>query len=248
MKLFICGQKSFGRAVLKALYEDGHEIVGVAPPPQGKYYDKMQGLAIKLGIPVVADCEKLTSRNIPDETELIISAHSHWYISDKCLKKALHGGIGFHPSLLPRHRGQDAVRWTVHMGDFITGGTVYELGPVVDGGPILAQKAVWVDPKWDYHRLWKEIFPVGVELLRKSVRDIENGTAVREEQNPAFATWEPSWDRPRLVRNELIQIGGTSDRRPGEWPEEWPEECRGCVRDCNFCTYHIADGEKYFRR
>ncbi len=47
MNIFICGQKSFGKEVLKALYEKGHNIVGVAPPPQEKYYDKMQGYAIK---------------------------------------------------------------------------------------------------------------------------------------------------------------------------------------------------------
>ena len=33
MNIFICGQKSFGKEVLKALYEKGHNIVGV--PPKG---------------------------------------------------------------------------------------------------------------------------------------------------------------------------------------------------------------------
>ena len=43
MKIFICGQRSFGKAVLKRLYEDGHEITGVAPPPQKRLKDKMVG-------------------------------------------------------------------------------------------------------------------------------------------------------------------------------------------------------------
>lgn len=46
MKLFICGQKAFGREVMKALYNEGHEIVGIAPPPQKQYKDKMVGFAL----------------------------------------------------------------------------------------------------------------------------------------------------------------------------------------------------------
>ena len=34
---------------------------------------------------------------MPDGTELIVSAHSHWIISQKCIDKCRHGGIGFQP-------------------------------------------------------------------------------------------------------------------------------------------------------
>jgi len=33
--------------------------------------------------------------------------------------------IGYHPSLLPLHRGRDALRWTIRDGDRVTGGSVY---------------------------------------------------------------------------------------------------------------------------
>ena len=208
MRIFICGQRSFGKAVLKRLYEDGHEIVGVAPPPQRRLKDKMVGYAQLKGIPIVSDCEKLISDNIPDGTELVISAHSHWMISDKILDKCKYGGIGFHPSLLPRHRGQDAVRWAVHMKDAVTGLSIYNLrSDKCDGGDILLQRVMFVDPDWDYHELWKEMFPIGVEMVSDAVRMIEMGGCEWQRQDERFATWEPSWERPRLHRNELIQIG-----------------------------------------
>lgn len=207
MKVFLCGQKSFGKAVCKALLESGHDVIGVAPAPQSKYYDKLHGYANLKNIPVVCDCERLTARDIPGGTELIVAAHSHWVISDKCLDKAVYGGIGFHPSLLPRHRGQDAVRWAIHMGDYITGGTVYKLSDKTDGGDIVLQQPVWVNPDWDYHDLWKAMFPVGVKMVVKAVGDIESGRAEYIKQDEAFATWEPSWDRPRLKRNDLVMIG-----------------------------------------
>ena len=196
MKIFICGQRSFGKAVLKRLYEDGHEIVGIAPPPQERLKDKMVGYALLKGIPVISDCEKLISDNIPDGTELVISAHSHWIVSDKILDKCKYGGIGFHPSLLPRHRGQDAVRWAVHMKDAVTGATIYNL---------------------------------------------RSNTVDWEKQDERFATWEPSWDRPRLKRNELVMLGGGAATRTAN-------PCKGCERECKWCTYYIADPEVYGRQ
>ena len=207
MKIFICGQKTFGREVMKALYNAGHEIVGIAPAPQGQYKDKMVGFAMLHKIPIVSDCEKLVSADIPDDTELIVSAHSHWIISDKCLQKSKYGGIGFHPSLLPRHRGQDAVRWAVAMGDFATGGTIYKLDSKCDGGDILTQRMIFIDRSWDYHKLWHKLFPIGVDMMVEAVDIIESGNAVWTPQDERYATWEPSWDRPRLRRNELIMLG-----------------------------------------
>ena len=208
MKIFICGQKAFGKAVLKRLLEDGHTITGIAPPPQGRLKDKMVGVALLNGVPVISDCDTLKPEHIPDGTELIVSAHSHWLISKPCIDKCRYGGIGYHPSLLPRHRGRDAVRWAVHMGDAVTGGTIYALDEKCDGGSVVLQRWLFIDPSWDYHRLWEEMFPEGVDMVSEAVRLIEGGKAEYKEQDERFATWEPSWERPRLKRNGLLQIGG----------------------------------------
>jgi len=207
MKVFICGQRSFGAAVLKRLYDDGHEITGVAVAPQNVKKDKMVGQALVRGIKVAGDCERFTADDVPDGTQLIVSAHSHWMVSKKAVQRCEYGGIGYHPSLLPRHRGQDAVRWTVHMHDYITGGTVYRLDDVCDGGGILLQRPMWVDPSWDYHELWRRLFPQGVEMLSEAVGLLESGRYWFTEQDERFATWEPSWDRPRLKRNDLPELG-----------------------------------------
>ncbi len=207
MNIFITGQKSFGKAVFKALLEDGHHIVGVAPAPPGKYYDKLHGAALRYHVPVVCEAGRLTSDHIPEETDLIVSAHSHWYVSDKAVEKARLGAIGFHPSLLPRHRGRDAVRWTVTCGDPVTGGTVYWLDKVVDGGPVLLQRHLLVSRIWDHHELWRRLFPLGVQMVRDAVAMLERGEIVSEPQDPDFATWEPPFDATaRLYRPELYQL------------------------------------------
>ena len=238
MKVFLSGQKSFGRECLLALLSAGHEITGVAIAPQKKQKDRMLGAALLNGVPVVTEAETLVSDMIPAGTELIVSAHSHWMISQKCLDKCPHGGIGFHPSLLPIHRGRDAVRWAVYMGDRITGCTVYRLTDKCDGGEILLQRPIFIKPGWDYHRLWREMFPIGIDMIVKAVGLIEAGKETYTEQDEDCATWEPSWDRERLRRNELLQLpaGGGEDI------------CRDCEMECDTCTAQISDPETYYRR
>ncbi len=207
MNIFITGQKSFGKAVFKALLEDGHRIVGVAPAPPDKYYDKLHAIALRHHVPVVGEAGRLASDQIPAETDLIVSAHSHWYVSDKAVEKARLGAIGFHPSLLPRHRGRDAIRWTVACGDPVTGGSIYWLDKVVDGGPILLQRHIFVDRRWDHHELWTHLFPLGVQMMREAVAMLERGEIISEPQDPTFATWEPPYDATaRLYRPELFQL------------------------------------------
>jgi len=210
VKIFIAGQKTFGSEVLKAVLHAGHNVVGVSAAPQIKYYDKLKSTAISYGIPVINDAEKLSHYDIPAGTDLIISAHSHWFISDRCIASCKYGGIGFHPSLLPRHRGRDAVRWASAMGDPITGATVYWLDGEVDGGDILLQKPVFNKPGWDYHKLWKEIFPVGVRLVVEAVGLIAQHKAPRIKQDERFKTWEPPFNSAKLPRGDLFQIGGGS--------------------------------------
>lgn len=59
------------------------------------------------------------------------------------------GVLCFHPSLLPRHRGSDAVYWTLKMGDRRTGITWFWIDEGVDTGPIAAQAAIDFDSRGD---------------------------------------------------------------------------------------------------
>jgi len=206
MKIFLFGQKSFGAAVLRRLIDNGHTITGIAVPEPGQYYDKVHVLAVKEKLPV-HPADKIKSTEIPAATELIVAAHSHHFISEKVLARARYGGIGYHPSALPRHRGRDAVRWTVAMKDPITAGTVYWLNNKVDGGDILAQRFIHVSAKEDHHALWSRLFNIGVDMLSAAVAAVESGHAPREPQDNTYATWEPPFDgNSRLHRPELLAI------------------------------------------
>jgi methionyl-tRNA formyltransferase len=203
VRLVLIGQKSFGAAVFKTLIDRGHNIIRVFAPG----HDDRLAFAAQLFDTMV----KPTAANMP-ECDLIVCAHSHAFLSDRAILKARFGAIGYHPSLLPRHRGRDAVKWTIHMGDPIAGGSVYWLTGRVDGGPLAAQDYCHVRPGWSASDLWREaLFPMGVRLLRQVAEDVSRGAIVREPQDEACATWEPSWERPPLHRPDLIQLPGPRD-------------------------------------
>lgn len=209
MKLFLCGQKYFGWLMFNLLREMGHEIVGVAAPVQsnGKP-DRLYKAATHLDVPFVMPGGQLRHENMPEGCDLIIAAHSYDYVGTKTLAKTRLGGIGYHPSLLPLHRGRDAVRWAIRMGDPVTGGSIYWLSKQVDGGPIAAQDWCFIPPGWDAQRLWREkLQPMGIRLFTQTLEDLEQGRMIAIPQDESLATWEPSLDQPPIFRPDLTQLG-----------------------------------------
>lgn len=203
MRIVLVGQRSFGAAVFRALGDTGCDIVRVFAPGPDDALARAAWLFDTMAKPVAA--------NMPD-CDLIVCAHSHAFLSDAAILKARFGAIGYHPSLLPRHRGRDAVKWTIHMKDPVAGGSVYWLTGKVDGGPLAAQDYCHVKPGWSASDLWREaLFPMGVRLLVKAVINVSHGTIIREPQDEDCATWEPSWERPPLHRPDLIQLPGPRD-------------------------------------
>ena len=212
MNILIAGQKWFGAEVFRALRElQGVTVVAVCAPSG----DRLAGQAEIYRVPII---EKLTAATMPASVDLIVAAHSHDFIGQATRLRAKWGGIGYHPSLLPVHRGRDAVRWAVRMRERVTGGSVYRLSNRMDGGDVLAQQHVFIREDDTAEELWRrELAPLGVELLAKTVAAFErdgyqHGTA----QDESLATWEPSIDRPPVFRPDLTLIGLS---RPHPWYE-----------------------------
>lgn len=209
MNVLIAGQKHFGAEVLRALRAiDGIRVACVSAPIPGGKADRLAAEAELWRIPNVP-AGTLNASTVPDGIDLIVAAHSHDFVGERTRLRATYGGIGYHPSLLPVHRGRDAIRWALRMGDRITGGTVYRLSNKTDGGNILAQEHVFVRPGDDATRLWREaLLPLGVRLITQTVmRFRDEGWVEGEPQDERLATWEPSIDRPPLARPDLRLIG-----------------------------------------
>lgn len=219
MRILISGQKQFGADVFNLVRQLGHVVVAVAAPAVSgsktttgeAMPDRLRFAAESAGVPWIPS-ENLRAATVPDGTDLIVAAHSHAFIGRATRNRARLGAIGYHPSLLPLHRGRDAVRWVVHMRERVTGGTIYWLTDTMDGGPIAAQAHVMIRPDDTAGSLWRErLAPLGLRLFGRVLRDLAAGRRVAVPQEEDLATWEPSWDRPPVFRPELPALG---DGRP----------------------------------
>ena len=195
MNIYICGQKHFGAEAFSALLAAGHQIVGVSSPEfggDGASPDRLKAVAEAAGVKWMKS-GLLNENTIPENVDLIVTAHSHDFVRLPTRNKTTHGAIGYHPSLLPLHRGKDAIIWTIEKGDKVTGGSVYWLDEVMDGGPIAAQEHVFVLPGDTPDLLWKrDLQPLGIKLLLQACKDISEGRIIKKIQNEEIATVEPS--------------------------------------------------------
>ena len=206
MKILVAGQKEFGRSVFNLAVAMGIDVVAVAAPAlrdtNPEHRDRLRAAAEDAGVHWMPS-GTLTHQTCPSDLDLIVAAHSHDFLGGRTIAKARLGAIGYHPSLLPRHRGRDAVRWTIHMRDQFAGGTVYWMTNRADAGPIAAQSWCHVRAGDDAAELWRrDLGPMGVRLLAKVVDDVARGRIIRRPQDEALATWEPAFDRPALSKGE----------------------------------------------
>lgn len=199
MKVVLVGSRFFAASVLQALSEEvGIEFVGVVAPAADDRL-ALAGAAAGLPVHVLSDPRNVPAEAIP-ECDLIIAAHTHARVSDGALARARLGGVGYHPSLLPRHRGIAAVEWTILEADPIAGGSVYHLADGWDAGAIAAQDWCFVLKGENARQLWERaLAPMGIALLAKVVHHARvDGVLPAFPQDQRFAT------QAKMIRRAVV--------------------------------------------
>src|SRR3954465_3539629 len=82
------------------------------------------------------------------EVDTVVVAAYGVLIPEAALDRAL--WLNVHPSLLPRWRGAAPIERALMAGDEGTGGTIIELVPELDAGPIAAQQTFPLTPEDDF--------------------------------------------------------------------------------------------------
>ncbi len=192
MKITLAGSRWFGAETLRLLQQEQIDIARVVTPAAD---DRLAIAARDSGIDVyvLPDHTNVDADAIAPGTGLIVSAHNHARVGTAALSRSTLGGIGFHPSLLPRHRGIAAIEWTIKSGDAIAGGTIYHLADRMDAGAIAAQDWCFVKPGETARELWERaLAPMGLRLIVEVVRGAAvNGTLSAKPQDETYATSAP---------------------------------------------------------
>jgi methionyl-tRNA formyltransferase len=192
LRITLVGSRYFGAATLARLLEEGADIARVIVPAAD---DRLALAAASAGleVKVLEDPKLVPAEAIAKGTDLIVAAHSHARVTNEALAHSRLGGIGFHPSLLPRHRGIAAVEWTIREADPIAGGSIYHLADRMDAGAIAAQDWCFVKKGESARELWERaLAPMGLALIARVIRHArEHGTLPAQPQDEQFATKAP---------------------------------------------------------
>ncbi len=234
MRVLFWGTPWFAVPTLRALGEEGHEVVGVVSQPdrpagRGRTLrpSPVAELARSEGIPVLTperprgDVFLDALRALDPEISVVV-AYGH-ILGREVLELPRRGSLNVHASLLPELRGAAPVHWAIARGFETTGVTVMRMVEALDAGPILVQVEEPIGPHQSSTELAARLSEVGAAALVETLGLLELDVVDEVEQEHERATYAPKvdrevarvdWTRPaREVRDHVRAM----DEVPGAW-------------------------------
>ena len=236
------GTPDFALESLKALYEAKYDIIGVVTN-----IDKPKGRGMKMVASPVKEYaieknlqvyQPIKVRNNPEFLEevkklnpdLICVVAYGKILPQELLDIPKYGCVNVHGSLLPEYRGAAPIQWAVLNGDKKTGVTTMFMNAGMDTGDRILKEEVEIGEDETTGELWDRLKTIGANLLIKTVKEIENGTATRTKQ-PEEGTMAP------MLSKEMAKI---------DWKNKTANDIKNLVRGLNpiMGAYTFLDGKK----
>ncbi len=242
MNIVFMGTPDFARESLKAIYEAGHNILGVVTnvdrprgrgmklqPSEVKEYALEKGLTIyqpervKKNQEFIEEMEKLK----PDA--ICVVAYGK-LLPKKILNIPQYGCINVHGSLLPKYRGAAPIQWAVLNGEKVTGVTTMYMDVGMDTGDMILKEEVVIGENETTGELWDRLAKKGGELLVETLAQLEKGIAPREKQGDDFSV-------APMLSKEMAKI---------DWENQSAKEIKNLVRGLNpmMGAYTYLNGKK----
>lgn len=256
MRIVFMGTPDFAAASLKKLIDEKFDVVGVftqPDKPKGRgmemSFSPVKELAIENSLPVfqpvkMRDGTALESVKSLAPDILVVVAYGR-ILPDDILAVPKYGAINVHGSILPKYRGAAPIQWAVLNGDKVTGVSTMYLAHDMDTGDIIYTSETEIGEFETSGELFDRLKDMGAELLVKTLRDIDSGTAPRTPQNHAEASYVAMLDK------SLSPIDWTKDARGViKWiygMQPWPAataELDGTVYKIFAAAYTDAHTEK----
>ena len=119
--------------------------------------------------------QALLNEILPIEPDLVVLA-GFMRILSKDFTEALSGKlINIHPSLLPDYPGLNTHKQAIENGDLMHGISVHYVNNELDGGPIITQGALKIDPSQSETKLINRIHKIEHAVYPKVIADIAKG-------------------------------------------------------------------------
>lgn len=144
------------------------------------------------------------------QPDLIVCAGYMRLISDATVAARTGHMINIHPSLLPEFKGLRTHQQALEARASVHGASVHYVTPELDGGPVIAQARVPVEPDDDAASLAERVLQREHPLLEATLRELAAGRIawidqrVHYDGHPLAAPLLLD-DTDRLVRNQTLQ-------------------------------------------
>lgn len=242
MKVVFMGTPDFAKESLEAIYNAGHEILGVVTNP-----DKPKGRGMKMVASPVKEFamekelkiyQPLKVKNNEEfikeikalDPDVICVVAYGKILPKEILDIPKLGCINVHGSLLPKYRGAAPIQWAVLNGDKTTGITTMYMDVGMDTGDMILKEEVEIGEDETTGELWDRLSEIGGKLLVDTLKRVEAGTAPREKQGEDF-TLAP------MLNKEMAKI---------DWENKTAQEIKNLVRGLNpiMGAYTFLNGKK----
>ncbi|HCY79726.1 MAG TPA: methionyl-tRNA formyltransferase [Clostridiales bacterium] len=206
MRIVFMGTPDFAAASLKKLIDEKYDIAAVFTQPDKPRdrgmklsYSPVKELALENNIPVYQPT-KLRDGTATElikslRTDILVVVAYGRILPDDMLEVPKYGAINVHASLLPKYRGAAPIQWAVLNGDKITGVTTMYLASEMDTGDIIYTAETEIGEFETSGELFDRLMVMGAELLDRTLRDIEAGTAPRTQQDHSKASYVKMLDK-----------------------------------------------------
>jgi methionyl-tRNA formyltransferase len=219
------GTPQVAAVTLEQLIQGPDPVTGVVTQPdrpagrgQKSIPSPVRRVAESHGIPVVAP-EKIRAPEFLKtlmgwKPEIFVVVAYGRILPKTILDLAPYGCLNVHYSLLPKYRGAAPAAWTIINGESTTGVTTMKLVEKMDAGPIYLQEATEVASGETTGSLQAKLTPIGARLLRETLRRLQEGLLMPQEQDESAATFAPilkkddgliQWDQPAMMIERRVR-------------------------------------------
>lgn len=205
-RIVFMGTPEFAVASLRALVEDGWNVVGVVTTPdkpagrgQKMSISAVKEYALEQGLPILQP-EKLKDEAFLQELKSL-QADVQVVVAFRMLPEVVwnmppKGTFNLHASLLPQYRGAAPINWAIINGEKETGVTTFFLQHEIDTGNIILQKKTPIGDDENIGELYDRLMGIGSNAVLETMERIVAGN-VQTTPQPESENLKPA---PKLFK------------------------------------------------
>ena len=243
MRIVFMGTPEFAVPSLRALLDNGYDVVGAITQPDrpaGRGH-KLTPCPVKLlaqerGVPVY-QFEKIKAQEGVDclralKPDLVVTAAFGQLLSPEILSIPQYGTVNVHASLLPKYRGSAPINWCILNGEKVAGVTTMLTDVGMDTGDMLLKAQTDIGELETAGELTQRLSEIGAKLLIDTLKFYPHGGLKSVPQNEAEASYQPMLTKEmgRIDWTKSAQEISCQVRGLNPWPCAYTENGDGRLK------------------